>query len=328
MTYRVGVRIHREQVPESAMAYAQRIEALGFDEVWVVEDLSFGGGLTAATAVLAATSRLRVGIGILAAVVRNPAYAAMEIATLERMFPGRVTVGIGHGVQSWMAAVGARVASPLTALGETLTALADLLAGGRVSTDGRYVHLDDVSLAFPPAAPPAILAGVRGPKSLAVAGATCDGVLLAEPATPDYVTWAGGLVRAASADAQRPAPSIAVYAWLSVDDDGERARAKLRPVLAANLGDPEARIHLHGRPFGAELVRRLEAAPDGLARAEAIELDWAGQLGVAGTPAECVQAVERLAAAGADSIILLPLPGEEGSQVQRFGDDVLPAVNR
>ena len=55
--------------------------------------------------------------------VRNPVYLAMEIATLERMFPGRIIAGIGHGVQSWMSAVGARAASPITALGETLSSL-------------------------------------------------------------------------------------------------------------------------------------------------------------------------------------------------------------
>ncbi len=102
MSVRLGVRIHREQPPESVLSYAQTVESLGFDEVWIVEDLAFGGGLTAAAAVLAATERITAGTGILAAVVRNPAYLAMEIATLERMFPGRIVVGIGHGVQSWM----------------------------------------------------------------------------------------------------------------------------------------------------------------------------------------------------------------------------------
>ena len=104
MSVRLGVRIHREQPPETIVSYAQTVESLGFDEVWVVEDLTFAGGLTAAAAVLAATERITVGTGILAAVVRNPVYLAMEIATLERMFPGRIVAGIGHGVQSWMSA--------------------------------------------------------------------------------------------------------------------------------------------------------------------------------------------------------------------------------
>ena len=88
------------------------------------------------------TERITVGTGILAAVVRNPVSLAMEIATLERMFPGRIVAGIGHGVQSWMSAVGARAASPITALGETLSSVEALLQGRRVTTEGRYVRLE------------------------------------------------------------------------------------------------------------------------------------------------------------------------------------------
>jgi alkanesulfonate monooxygenase SsuD/methylene tetrahydromethanopterin reductase-like flavin-dependent oxidoreductase (luciferase family) len=46
--------------------------------------------------------------------LRNVALTAMETAMLHRLFPGRVTVGVGHGVQDWMGQVGARVESPLT----------------------------------------------------------------------------------------------------------------------------------------------------------------------------------------------------------------------
>ena len=46
------------------------------------------------------------------------AITGMELATLHRLFPGRPVVGVGHGVQSWMGQVGARVESPLTLLQE------------------------------------------------------------------------------------------------------------------------------------------------------------------------------------------------------------------
>ena len=45
----------------------------------------------------------------------------MEIATIERLFPGRFVPAIGHGVQRWMGQVGARVESPLTLLPSTRT---------------------------------------------------------------------------------------------------------------------------------------------------------------------------------------------------------------
>lgn len=335
MSVRLGVRIHREQPPESVLSYAQTVKRLGFDEVWVVEDLTFAGGLTAAAAVLAATEGITVGTGILAAVARNPVYLAMEIATLERMFPGRIVAGIGHGVQSWMSAVGARAASPITALGETLSSVEALLAGRRVTVEGRYVRLDDVALAFPPVNPPTLLAGVRGPKSLSLAGATCDGVLLAEPASPPYIAWARAQVEAAAAQAQRPEPEIAVYTWCCVDRDAQTARQRLSPVLEENLRDPGARIHLHGQPFADELSARLDdpARLDNAARLDdpaqhgpghLLEPEWIDQLAVVGTPDECAAALQRLAQAGAGHIILLPLPGDERAQIQAFAHDVRP----
>ena len=324
--YRIGVRIHREQPPESILPYAQTVEDLGFDDVWVVEDLPFAGGLTAAAAVLAATGRITVGVGVLASVVRNPAYLAMEIATLERMFPGRTVAGIGHGVQSWMDTVGARAASPLTALQETLSSLGELLHGQRVSADGRYVRLHDVALAFPPATSPPVLAGVRGPKSLSVAGTACDGVLLAEPATPAYLAWARALVEAAAARAGRPRPQMAVYTWLSVDRDSRAARERLAPVLAENLGDPAARVHLTGLPFAAELASRLDDPRRRASGVPLLEPEWFGDLAVAGSPRDCAAAVRALADAGADRVILLPLPGDERAQTEQFAREVRPLL--
>ena len=64
--------------------------------------------------------------------------------------------------------------APLAALDEMLVAGRRLLAGERVSMHGRHVHLDEVEL-VPPASVPPVLAGVRRPKSLAVAGASANG---------------------------------------------------------------------------------------------------------------------------------------------------------
>ena len=323
VSVRLGVRIHREQPPESLLSYAQTIESLGFDEVWVVEDLAFAGGLAVAAAVLAATERVTVGIGILAAVVRNPVYLAMEIATLDRMFPGRIVAGVGHGVQSWMSAVGVRAASPLTALDETLSSVEGLLQGRRVTVDGRYVHLDDVALTFPPASPPKLLAGVRGPKSLSVAGASCDGVLLAEPVSPAYIAWARAQAEAAAVQARRPEPEIAVYTWCCVDRDSQRARDRLSPVLEENLRDPGTRVHLDGLPFAAELSARLDDPARQGPGGHALEPEWIDQLAVTGTPDECGAAIGRLARAGAGRIILLPLPDEQ-TEIQAFARDIRP----
>src|SRR4051812_18036325 len=145
----VAVMLPRDLPAGQFRAYAQRAEALGFDELWVVEDCFFRGGVAQAAVALATTERIRVGIGILPAAVRNAAFTAMEAATLAELFPGRVDIGIGHGMPGWMRQVGAWPSSPLAMLEEHLTAVRSVVHGSSTSTDGRYVSLDAVRLASP-----------------------------------------------------------------------------------------------------------------------------------------------------------------------------------
>ena len=117
-------------------ATARAVEAAGFDELWFAEDCFLHGGLTAAATALAVTERLKVGVGLLPAAVRNPAIAAMEIATLGALHPGRVEVAFGHGVEAWMRQIGARPPDRLVALEEVVRATRALLHGETVTTDG------------------------------------------------------------------------------------------------------------------------------------------------------------------------------------------------
>jgi alkanesulfonate monooxygenase SsuD/methylene tetrahydromethanopterin reductase-like flavin-dependent oxidoreductase (luciferase family) len=104
---RIGVMFRCATPVEELPDFARRAEAAGFDEIWVVEDCFYSGGVAAAATALAATARVRVGVGILPAPVRNAAFTAMEFATLARVHPGRFIGGLGHGMPSWMAQVGA-----------------------------------------------------------------------------------------------------------------------------------------------------------------------------------------------------------------------------
>ena len=114
------------------------------------EDCFLEGGIAQAAVVLVLSESLTVGVGVLPAPLRNVVITAMEIATLEAMFPGRLRVGIGHGVQNWMRQAGAAAASPLTLMREYVTALGDLLAGRSVTVDDRYVRLAEVRLDWAP----------------------------------------------------------------------------------------------------------------------------------------------------------------------------------
>jgi alkanesulfonate monooxygenase SsuD/methylene tetrahydromethanopterin reductase-like flavin-dependent oxidoreductase (luciferase family) len=174
----VGVVFTPMSPPEQLQDVAQAAEAAGVAQLWLWEDCFFEGGLTSATAALACTERIQVGVGLLPVPLRNPALAAMEIATVARMFPGRFRPGLGHGNLEWMEQVGARVESPMTLLREYTTAVRDLLHGRTVDVEGRYVRLRDVTLDWPPGSPPPLLVGGRGPKTVRLAGEVADGVIL------------------------------------------------------------------------------------------------------------------------------------------------------
>jgi alkanesulfonate monooxygenase SsuD/methylene tetrahydromethanopterin reductase-like flavin-dependent oxidoreductase (luciferase family) len=180
--------------PETLRDIARTADDTGLDELWLWEDCFLSGAVASASAALAWTTNLRVGIGIMPVPFRNVALCAMEITALARMFGDRAMPGIGHGVQDWMAQVGVKAGSPLTLLREYASSLRSLLEGQTVTVDGRYVHLDAVTLDHPPASPPALLVAATGPKTLALAGEVGDGTVLSGGTSPSAVAEACKLI--------------------------------------------------------------------------------------------------------------------------------------
>ncbi|GHE78414.1 N5,N10-methylene tetrahydromethanopterin reductase [Amycolatopsis deserti] len=285
----------RDLAAAEIVPFARRAEELGFGEVWVVEDLGFHGGIAQAATVLAVTSRIRVGIGILPAGARNVAFTAMELATLANVHPGRLVAGIGHGVPGWMRQVGAWPESALTLFAEYARALTGLLRGERVRVEGRYVRLAEAGLESPPEAVPPVLAGVRGPKSLAVAGAELDGVILAEPAPAKYIAAARRILP--------PHARVVAFEHAVVDPDADAARARVRPLLAG-IGGQSLSAHVEPLPFAAELRELRARHPDDQSFAAALPGEWVDALTLAG-PAESVRS--RTGGLGADSVVMIPV---------------------
>src|SRR5436309_1620294 len=143
-TPRVGVVFRPQLPPERLREFVAAADAAGLDDVWLWEDCFAEGGLASAAAALAWSGSLRIGLGLMPVPLRNPALAAMEIATLARLFPGRFVPAAGHGVLAWMDQVGARASSPVTLLREWVAAVRALLRGQSVTVSGRYVRLDGV----------------------------------------------------------------------------------------------------------------------------------------------------------------------------------------
>ena len=226
----VGVVFRPQQPPEELQAVVRAVDEAGVPQLWLWEDCFLEGGLTTATAALAWSQRVRVGVGLLPVPLRNPALVAMEIATITRLFPDRFVPALGHGVLDWMAQVGVRAESPMTLLREHTTAVRDLLDGRRVDVDGRYVRLDGVALDWPPANRPPLLVGARGDKTVRLAGEVADGVLLDGVGDADAVRRGRRLVDEGRETSGRPGRAV-VTLYTEVDP------AQPPGTLAAQVGD-------------------------------------------------------------------------------------------
>jgi 5,10-methylenetetrahydromethanopterin reductase len=236
----LGIVVRPELAPESLADRAREAESAGFRELWLWEDCFLAGGIAAAATALAATERITVGLGIMPVPVRNAAFAAMEIAALARLHSDRFHAGLGHGVDAWMRQVGAKPASQLTMLEETVSAVRALLAGRTVTVEGRYVRLREVALDHPPASAPPVSVGVRGPKSLELAGRVADGTILDSLSSPAYVRWARERIDAGRREAGRTdAHRLTVYAWLAADAAAEAAVRRAAEQTRAQ-GGPQA----------------------------------------------------------------------------------------
>lgn len=223
----LGIVFRPQHEPAQLRATAETAERVGVDELWLWEDCFDHGGVATAAAALAWTERLRVGIGVLPVPLRNPALAAMEAATLARLFPGRVSVGFGHGVLDWMGQVGARAESPMTLLREYLTALRALLDGAEVTASGRYVQLGGVRLGRPSPGL-ALHVAATGPKTVALAGELGDGLVLTSSRTPEQIRAAVETFTAARSG--RPGR---VTAYLLTDDVADGGASVAASVAAS-----------------------------------------------------------------------------------------------
>ena len=280
-------------------------------------------GIAPAAIALANTHSLRVGLGIMPAVARNPVFTAMEVAVLARTYPQRFLPGIGHGVAGWMRQIGAFPGSQLAALEEITSAVSRLLAGERFSFSGQEIELDDVALVFPPDKAPPLSLGVRGPKSLALSGRVGGGTILAEFSSPAYVKWARTQISSGQAEAGRSGDHrLTVFALTELAATAPAARQRLRPFVAEALASSHTDSQIEPLGF-LPALRKLRAAGDAMHLQAEISDGWIDKLTLAGTPGDIQAGIADLFDAGADSVVLVPLPDREIGEAERYARHLL-----
>lgn len=299
MQCRIGVMAPTSLATAKFRRFSLLAEEMGFDELWIPEDLGFRGGISQASVALEATTDLVVCLGVLPASARNVVFAAMEVSTLAQLFPRRVHVAVGHGMPAWMRAAGAWPADPVMLLTEYVQTLSALLRG-EPPLPGACIDCSAVTLKETPKDIPRILMGVRRRRSLQVAGAIADGVVLSEPCTDQYVAVASALVKESGRDV-----SVVCYHLAMVSEDEEYIVETLRPSVSV-FGQVDWRPHLVGLDFADEFSRLWQEHPDVADFRTHLRSEWILELALAGTAAAVQGRLTRLEAAGVESNVLIP----------------------
>lgn len=304
---------------------AKLAEELGFGTWWVPEDYFFRGAFSLAAAVAAATSRIKIGIGVLNPYTRHPAMIAMEFGALDEISDGRAILGVGAGVKDWMEGrLHVSYTRPMTAMRETIDIVRAMFRRETVSYKGRVFNTDGVKLSFAPhRSEIPIHLGVLGPKNLELAGETADGVLLSVMTSPAYLNFANEHIRRGLEKSGRKRADFRVggYQILSISENEQEARERVKPLIAMLIAlmapQPEVPI-LATSGLKPETIRAFGAS---LARGEmpvAMVTDWMiDTFTIAGSPARCREILSKLVDAGLDSPVFFEVPGIAAEQLIR-----------
>jgi probable F420-dependent oxidoreductase len=158
--------------PERArnlVAFAKRVEELGFDSLWVTDHLlsaqhfysaSFLEPLSTLAVAAGATERVRLGTSVLVLPTRQPVVLAKELSTLQYLSNNRFILGAGVGWnQAEFRATGGDKSQRGRRTDEILDIAIPLMEGETVTYHGKYFQVDEVSIEPRPSARPELWIG-------------------------------------------------------------------------------------------------------------------------------------------------------------------------
>lgn len=293
-------------------------EMAGFDSVWVAETRITRDAVTAMTALLLNTKRVRIGSAAVNVFTRGAGITAVTWATMAELAPGRVVLGIGPGSPTPLGQQGYAFEKPLSRLCEYVEAVrAAWTQPAPVYFDGRHVRLDGLTPEVVPDVLPPIYFCVTGPRALERAGALGDGVVLNAFMPPAYVERARERLNDGAGGAFEG--EVAGALVVTVADSVAEAAAQVRPILATYLVffpdlaketgiDPEllARLREVARADGFEAT--FEMLSDELVASHAL----------CGTPSDCRDRLDDYRAAGLELPTLFPDPGSVRPVIEKL----------
>jgi probable F420-dependent oxidoreductase len=305
---------------ESAVERVKLAESLGYESVYVTH-IAGRESLTVVTAYALATSRIRVGTGVVPIYTRTPATMAQTAATIDDLSGGRLTLGLGVShrpvVEGWH---GQTIDRPVTEMREYVSIVRAILCGEDPQAGEKWktgFHLFGVDHC--PQLP--IYVAALSPAMLRLAGEVADGVIL-WLCNPSYIRDVViPEVRAGRERAGQTLEGFDVVAAVpaALSEDRESAYRAMRKDLIPYFGLPFYRAMIERTGFAQDIERYDSAAGDLEAMQNAISDGFLDELTAVGDAQMLTAGIERYRAAGTSSPCVGPIPGTDFEATLRAG---------
>lgn len=283
--------------------YLVRADALGFDSLWVTEQM-FGPGprldpLALLNFAAAVTTKPQLVAGIVLAALRSPVLLAKASSTLDHLSRGRAVLGVGLGGDaSVYPALGYAAEGRGARFEASVRLLRRLWSEPVVTEENDYWTIQQQQLEPKPLqARLPLWFGGSNEKALARAAALGDGWIGAGAAPPQRFAQELALMQRSldSIGRDRAGFTIAKRVYVAIDDDERRALAKARDWFAVTYAGRD--------PTMADAVC------------------------LAGPASRCADGILALAELGVDHVALGPVL-DEHEQLERLGTELLPLLRR
>jgi probable F420-dependent oxidoreductase len=246
--------------------FLSRAEVLGFESVWVVEQI-LGSipslePVTVLTYAAACTERIRLGSAVLLTALRSPIHLAKSVASLDQLSGGRIDLGVGLGGNPRIyPAFGLSAERRAVRFTEGLRVMKRLWTEPRVTVDGEFFKLHNASMEPKPVQKPhpPLWFGGHHPNALRRAVELGDAFIGAGSVSTKVFLDEVKILRALLEETGR-APErfpLGKRVYIAVDRDRARAGRRLEEWFKAFYGRPElaAEVSVWGEP--QECVERL-----------------------------------------------------------------------
>ncbi len=300
--YSVGIAIDGTSPANLIADQARSAENGGAETLWIATHLFLRDPVSLAAAALAATRTLRVALMAVSPYAIHPVHAAMTAATLDELWPGRVTLSLGAGAPEDFAAAGIKRGRPLETLRQSISLCRSLLAGETPDGSLGVFPAAGRRLARPSARVPIILAA-SGPKMLALAGRAADGVIVSGATSVPFVRHC---LQIATQERNSTPFLRAGIVYVSVGDDMSRAADVLRRPLGFILrGEHHAmNLRMGGASVAQDALRHAYADQDWSSVDRLIDDDTVSAHAACGTPDQVRNRLNDYSRAGLTHIIL------------------------